>query len=128
MSQAVYDSSDVPTDVQRSPERVFVSGRKDAVVLRQNSAELFLLTRARDEAHRFAITFHRQLRGKASTRSALDNIPGIGPKRRKLLLRTFGSITRLRAASFEDVAKVVGAATARKVMDGLAENVAKDAS
>ncbi len=127
MSQAGTDDSDVPTEVQRSPERVFVSGRKDAVVLRQNSAELFLLTRARDEAHRFAITFHRELRGKAGTRSALDNIPGVGPKRRKLLLRTFGSITRLRAASVDEVAKVVGVATARKVLAGLAEK-AQDAS
>ena len=126
MSQVTLDSSDVPTEVQRSPERVFVSGRKDAVVLRQNSAELFLLTRARDEAHRFAITFHRQLRGKASTRSALDNIPGVGPKRRKLLLRTFGSITRLRAASLEDIAKIVGTATARKVIEGLGDTAAKD--
>ncbi len=120
MSTATSDASDVPSELQRSPERVFVSGRKDAVVLRQNSAELFLLTRARDEAHRFAITFHRQLRGKASTRSALDDIPGIGPKRRKLLLRTFGSIARLKAASFDDVAKVVGEATAKKLLAGLA--------
>ncbi len=114
-----YDASDVPSEVTRSPERVFISGQKNPVVLRQNSAELFLLTRARDEAHRFAITFHRELRGKASTRSALDSIPGIGPKRRKMLLRAFGSITRLKAAPFDEVAKVVGAVTAKRVLEGL---------
>jgi excinuclease ABC subunit C len=91
-----------------SPERVFVHGQKNPIVLRQNSAELFILTRARDEAHRFAITFHRKLRGKAATRSSLDDVVGIGPKRRRLLLRTFGSLTRLRAASEADMAAVVG--------------------
>jgi excinuclease ABC subunit C len=114
------DASDVPTYVARSPERVFIAGQKNPVVLRQNSAELFLLTRARDEAHRFAITFHRQLRGKAATRSALDAIPGVGPKRRKMLLRAFGSVARLKAAPFDDVAKVVGAATAKRVLESLA--------
>lgn len=101
----------------RSPERVFVFGQKNAIVLRQNSAELFLLMRARDEAHRFAITYHRKLRGKAGTRSALDNIPGVGPKRRRELLRTFGSVARIKAASEADVAKVVGPKLAKVVLD-----------
>jgi excinuclease ABC subunit C len=91
-----------------SPERVFVFGHKHPIVLRQNSAELFILTRARDEAHRFAITFHRKLRGKAATRSSLDDVVGIGPQRRRTLLRTFGSLTRLKAASEADIAAVVG--------------------
>ena len=113
------DASDVDSEMERSPERVFLFGQKNPIVLRQNSAELFLLTRARDEAHRFAITYHRQLRGKAGTKSALDSIAGIGPKRRKLLLRTFGSIARIKAAPFDDVAKVVGTATAKRVFAGL---------
>jgi hypothetical protein len=113
------DASDVDSEMERSPERVFLFGQKNPIVLRQNSAELFLLTRARDEAHRFAITYHRQLRGKAGTKSALDSIAGIGPKRRKLLLRTFGSIARIKAAPFDDVAKVVGTATAERVFAGL---------
>lgn len=113
------DASDVDSEMERSPERVFLYGQKNPIVLRQNSAELFLLTRARDEAHRFAITYHRQLRGKAGTKSALDSIDGIGPKRRKLLLKTFGSIARIKAASFDDVANVVGVATAKRVFEGL---------
>ncbi|MBC7794312.1 MAG: excinuclease ABC subunit UvrC [Clostridia bacterium] len=118
------DASDIDSETERSAERVFLFGQKNPIVLRQNSAELFLLTRARDEAHRFAITYHRELRGKAGTRTALDAVAGIGPKRRKLLLRTFGSITRIKAAAFDDVAKVVGEATAKRVFEGL--GVARD--
>ncbi|RYI99092.1 MAG: excinuclease ABC subunit C, partial [Acetobacteraceae bacterium] len=100
---------------QFSPERVFVHGQKNPIVLRQNSAELFMLTRARDEAHRFAITFHRKLRGKAQTRSALDRIAVIGPKRRRALLRTFGSVAGVRAASTESLAAVLGAKLAEQL-------------
>ena len=77
-------------EAARTPERVFLPGRKDPVVLRQNSAELYLLVRLRDEAHRFAIEFHRKLRRARNLRSGLDEIPGIGELRRKALLRHFG--------------------------------------
>jgi excinuclease ABC subunit C len=95
-------------ELARSPERVFLPGRKDPVVLRQNSAELFLLARLRDEAHRFAITFHRKLRRERNFQSVLQEIPGIAEGRKKALLRHFGSLKRVREASLEEVAQVEG--------------------
>ena len=106
-------------EAPRSPERVFVFGQKNPIVLRQNSAELFMLTRARDEAHRFAITFHRKLRQKAGTRSALDNIAGVGPKRRRALLKKFGSVSRIKEASESEIAQVVGHKLALVLMQAL---------
>src|SRR5919197_2411984 len=95
-------------EIDRTPERVFLPGRKDPVVLRQNSAELFLLTRLRDEAHRFAITFHRKLRRSRNFQSVLEEIPGIGAGRRKALLRTLGSLKRIKEASLEELSRVEG--------------------
>ncbi len=94
--------------MDRSPERVFVPGRKDAIVLRQNSPELFWLTRIRDEAHRFAITFHRRQRTARTLRSELDAVPGIGTERKKALLRQFGSLERIREATVEQIASIDG--------------------
>ncbi|MFO7576803.1 MAG: excinuclease ABC subunit UvrC [Pelovirga sp.] len=94
--------------VERTEERFFVPGRKNPLTFRHGSAAAFLLQRLRDEAHRFAIGYHRKLRGKASLSSALDQIPGIGPARRKALLKHFGSVKRLRAASLEEIAAVPG--------------------
>ncbi|WP_306536471.1 excinuclease ABC subunit UvrC [Geobacter sp.] len=91
-------------ELARSTERIFLPGRKNPVVLRQNSAPLLLLARIRDEAHRFAITYHQKLRGKETVRSTLDAIPGIGPKRRRELLRRFGSLRHIREASREELA------------------------
>ena len=108
-----------PAEPVSSPERVFVANLKDPIILRQNSAELFLLTRARDEAHRFALAFHRQKRGRAATRSQLDDIPGIGPKRRGALLRAFGSLAAIKEATAPALAKVVGEATARRLAAAL---------
>ncbi len=96
------------SEMARSPERVFLPGRKDPVVLRQNSAELFLLARLRDEAHRFAITFHRKLRRASNFQSVLEEIPGIGAGRRKALLRHFGALKRVKEASSEEIAQVEG--------------------
>lgn len=101
--------------VARSDERVFVHGQKNPVVLPRNSHELFLLTHARDEAHRFAITFHRRRRGKTIKKSVLDDVAGIGPKRRRALLQHFGSVKRIRAASEEEVAQVIGPKAAQAV-------------
>jgi excinuclease ABC subunit C len=106
-------------EAARTPERVFVPGRKDPVVLRQNSAELYLLVRLRDEAHRFAIEFHRRLRRARTLRSGLDEIAGVGEARRKALLRHFGSLRRVRDASLEDLQAVegVGPAQARAIRE-----------
>jgi len=92
----------------RSPERVFLPGRKDPLVMRQNSAALFLLARLRDEAHRFAIVFHRQLRRTRNLTSVLEDIPGVGAGRRRALLRHFGSLKRVRQATAEEIARVEG--------------------
>ncbi|HTN52261.1 MAG TPA: excinuclease ABC subunit UvrC, partial [Anaeromyxobacter sp.] len=96
------------SELARSPERVFLPGRKDPVVLRQNSAELFLLARIRDEAHRFAITFHRKLRRERNFQSVLEDIPGVGDGRKRALLRHFGSLKRVREATLEELAEVDG--------------------
>jgi len=104
------DSRDRPSsdDVERSPERVFRPGRKNPVVFKANSNELFLLQRLRDEAHRFAITFHKKLRAKRTLTSELDTIPGVGPTRRRALLRHFGSLKGVREASAEALAACPG--------------------
>jgi excinuclease ABC subunit C len=96
------------SELARSPERVFLPGRKDPVVLRQNSAELFLLARLRDEAHRFAITFHRKLRRERNFQSVLEEIPGIADGRKRALLRHFGSLKRVKEAPVEAIAEVEG--------------------
>jgi excinuclease ABC subunit C len=101
--------SPLPDDQhERSPERVFLVGRKDPIVLPQTSPELFALTRLRDEAHRFAITFQRKLNRKRGLSSALDQVPGVGSTRRTALLRQFGSVRRLKEASIEELAEVDG--------------------
>ncbi len=101
----------------RSPERVFLPGAKDPIVLPQSSPEVLLLARIRDEAHRFGITFHRELRRKARLRSGLEDIPGVGPTRRKALLRHFGSLKRLRTATEAELAAApgVGKAAGRRI-------------
>ncbi|MFY0574718.1 excinuclease ABC subunit UvrC [Cystobacter fuscus] len=99
----------------QSPERVFLPHRKDPIVLRQNSAELYLLTRLRDEAHRFAITFQQKSMRRGNFRSALDDIPGVGAARKKLLLRHFGSLKRVRESTIEELAEVLGPTVAERV-------------
>ena len=89
-------------------EELFVPQMPEPIVLPRNSQALFLVQRARDEAHRFAITYHRQRRSKSAVVSALDGVPGIGPKRRRLLIRKFGSARGVREAAVEDVAAVPG--------------------
>lgn len=89
-------------------EELFVPDEDEPVVLPRNSEALYLVQRIRDEAHRFAITYHRQIRGKSSIQSALDTIPGIGPKRKKALLKKFGSVKQIREADVEEIAATVG--------------------
>ena len=89
-------------------EEVWLPGKEFPVILPRTSAGLYLLQRVRDEAHRFAITFHRQRRSKAMTASVLDDIPGLGEVRRKALLRHFGSVKRLKEASVDQIREVPG--------------------
>ncbi len=89
-------------------EEVFVPGRSEPVRIARTSEALYLLQSIRDEAHRFALTYHRLRRGKKMTRSALDSIPGLGEVRRKRLLKHFGSVKRVRQASLEELLEVPG--------------------
>jgi len=89
-------------------EEIYLPGLPDPQMLPKTSSSLRLLQRIRDEAHRFAITFHRSLRQKRSVQSVLDEIPGIGPARRKSLLKAFGSVDGIRNASVEEIANVKG--------------------
>jgi len=106
-------------------EEVWLPGEDFPVILPRTSEALYLLQRVRDEAHRFAITFHRQRRSKRMTASALDNIAGLGETRRKALLRHFGSLKRLGQATPEEITEVpgIGRRTAEAVLAALAETV-----
>ena len=102
-------------------EEVWVPDDEFPLILPRASEGLYLLQRVRDEAHRFAITFHRQKRSRSMTASALDEVPGLGPAKHKALLEHFGSVKKLRAASVEEIAAVrgFGPALARRVADAL---------
>jgi excinuclease ABC subunit C len=89
-------------------EELFIKDMSEPVVLPRTSQALFLVQRIRDEAHRFAITYHRKVRQKAGMQSALDSVPGIGPKRKRALLRKFGSVKGIREAPVDDIAATVG--------------------
>jgi excinuclease ABC subunit C len=89
-------------------EELFLPDQAEPVVLPATSPALYLVQRLRDEAHRFAITYHRDLRAKRSVRSAFDDLPGVGPKRKRELLKVFGSIKRVRDAPVEQIAAVPG--------------------
>ena len=92
----------------KKQEEVFVLEQNTPVILKKGSVELRLLQRIRDEAHRFAITFHRQIRQKQQTHSELDEIAGVGPKKRDLLLNIFGTSEKIRQASIEEIESVKG--------------------
>jgi excinuclease ABC subunit C len=98
-------------------EELFLPGQSEPIVLPAASGALYMLQRLRDEAHRFAITYHRQLRGKSATRSALDDLAGVGPARKRALLRVFGSSRGLRKATVDEMAAVPG------ISRGLAERI-----
>ncbi|MBM7520580.1 excinuclease ABC subunit UvrC [Nocardioides nitrophenolicus] len=102
-------------------EEVWVPGEEDPVILPRTSEGLYLLQRVRDEAHRFAITHHRNRRSKSMVESLLDDVPGLGEVRRKTLLRHFGSLRKLRAATVEEIAAVpgVGPRTASAIKEAL---------
>ena len=89
-------------------EELFVPNRSEPIVLPRTSQGLYLVQRIRDEAHRFAVTYHQKVRGKRAVRSALDDVEGVGPARKRALLRRFGSVKAIREAPLEDVAAVAG--------------------
>jgi len=108
----------------KANEEVFIPGDRKPVYMAKDSPALHILQRARDEAHRFAISYHRRLRRKEGITSALDYISGIGPRRKKALLRKFGSIEAIRDASLEELSQTQGItpALARKVKDFLSNS------
>ena len=113
---------DIPVcGLAKADEEVFVPWDETPVVLPSGSASLYLIKQVRDESHRFAITFHRELRDKAMTVSVLDDVPGVGPKRKRAIMKRFGSMRRLREASLDDIAAVEGvpADVARAVFDAV---------
>jgi excinuclease ABC subunit C len=101
--------SDVPVvALAKREEELFKPGWDGPVVLPAGSPSLHLVKRVRDEAHRFAVDYHRQLRGKSMTASILDEIPGVGPTRKAALIKAFGSVRKLGAAPVERIAAVPG--------------------
>lgn len=96
------------TGLAKENEELFLPGRPRSILLPRDSQALYLIQRVRDEAHRFAVSFHRKKRTKSAFKSALDELPGVGPKRKKALIREFGSVKRIREASVEQLAAVDG--------------------
>jgi excinuclease ABC subunit C len=114
--------ADIPTyGLAKEFEHLFVEGNPEPIILPRHCAALYLVQRIRDEAHRFAITYHRQLRRKRNLASLLDEIEGVGPKRRKALYEYFGNIDSIKKASLEELAKVPGISPilAAKISAGL---------
>ena len=111
----------VAIGLAKQEELIFTRDRIEGIALPHEGAALRLLQRIRDEAHRFAVTFHRQARGKRDLRSDVDAIVGVGPRRRKQLLTTFGSVAGIRRASREELEAVVGARVAEAVIRHFAD-------
>jgi len=107
LKEAGIDSINAAS-IAKENEEVFLPGRDGPIVLPASSQALFMLQRIRDEAHRFAITYHRKTRQKSAVASILDDVPGIGPKKKKALMRHFGSVAKMRDASVEELSQVEG--------------------
>jgi excinuclease ABC subunit C len=106
------DMTGIPVaGLAKEHEWLYLPGNPDPIVLAPNSPGLHLVMRLRDEAHRFAVTFHRQIRGKAMKASALDDLEGIGPTRKRRLLKTFGSVAALKRANVDEIAAIKGMTT-----------------
>jgi excinuclease ABC subunit C len=117
--------TDVPlAGLAKRFEELFLPARRDPVVLPRRSQALYLVQRIRDEAHRFAISYHRDVRGKRALRSELDDVAGIGPGRKKALLKRFGSVRRIREASVEEVAGTPG--ISRELAERLKSHLARE--
>jgi excinuclease ABC subunit C len=106
----------VAVGIAKKEELLFTREHVDPIALAPGSPALLLIQRIRDEAHRFAVTFHRQSRAKRDFRSEIDDVPGVGPRRRKALLTAFGSLSGVRRATREDLIAVVGAKCADRVL------------
>ena len=101
--------NDIPlASLAKENEELFTPDAQESIVLPRNSQGLYLVQRARDEAHRFAVTYHRKRRSKSAIKSSLDMVPGVGPRRRRQLLKKFGSVTTIRESSIEDIASTPG--------------------
>jgi excinuclease ABC subunit C len=106
----------VAVGLAKKEELLFTRDRPDPVALAPHDPALLLIQRIRDEAHRFAVTFHRRARTLRDLRSELDQVPGVGPRRRRTLLTTFGSLTGVRRATREELAAAVGGRVADAVL------------
>src|SRR5207247_609355 len=100
----------------KKEELIFQRGQRDPIALAGDAAALLLLQRIRDEAHRFAITFHRSSRNKRTLTSELDGITGLGPRRRRELLQRFGSVAGVRRATREELQSAVGGKVAEAIL------------
>jgi excinuclease ABC subunit C len=112
----------VAVGIAKKEEVLFTRGRQEPIVLPENDPALLLIERVRDEAHRFAVTFHRKARSMRDLRSALDDVAGIGPRRRRALLTAFGSLAGVRRATREELEAVVGPKAAGAVLDYFAKS------
>ena len=112
----------VAVGIAKKEELLYTRDRQEPLALAENDPALLLIQRIRDEAHRFAVTFHRKARSMRDLRSELDSIPGIGANRRRALLTTFGSLAGVRRATREELASVVGAKAAAAVIDYFARS------
>jgi len=112
----------VAVGIAKKEELLFTRDREDAIALPENDPALLLIERIRDEAHRFAVTFHRKARTMRDLRSQLDDVPGIGPRRRRALLTKFGSVAGVRRATREELDAVVGPRAAAAVIDYFARS------
>jgi excinuclease ABC subunit C len=107
----------VAIGIAKKEELLFTRNSPEPLALAEDDPALLLVERIRDEAHRFAVTFHRKARSMRDLRSELDQIPGVGPRRRRALLGAFGSLAGVRRATREELAAIVGAKTAGAVID-----------
>jgi excinuclease ABC subunit C len=112
----------VAVGIAKKEELLFTRDRPEPIVLSERDPTLLLIVRIRDEAHRFAVTFHRKARTLRDLRSELDQVPGVGPRRRKALLAAFGSVAGVRRATREELAAIVGPRQAAALIDYFARS------
>jgi excinuclease ABC subunit C len=114
-----YDLEIPVVGLAKKLEEVYFPDRERPLLIPRGEEALYLLQRVRDEAHRFAVAYHRKLRGRRLVDSVLDDVPGVGPTRKKRLLRRFGSVKRIREADVDDLSEVVPAKVAADLYEAL---------